>query len=165
MEMLEFVDLEEKHLSEVKNIYDYYILNSTATFHTDPITIAELKNVIPLADPKYKSYLLKYDGEVCGYCYIGQYKKRQAYDRTAELTIYLKPEFFGKGIGRETIKRLENIALENSICVLVGIITGNNESSIRLFEKCGYSKCAHYREVGQKFGKILDVVAYQKIIL
>ena len=161
---IELIDLQEQDFEFVKAIYDWYILNSTATFHTEPITINELKGIIPVGHQLYKSFIIRYDDEVCGYCYISRYKPRQAYDRTAEITIYLKPECKGRGIGKETMKRLESIAGEKGIAVLLGIITGENEISIRLFEKCGYEKCAHYRQVGEKFDRLLDVVAYQKII-
>lgn len=158
------INLEEAHFPIVKDIYDYYIVHSTATFHTEKITISELKESILVGHPRYKSFLIDYQGEISGYCYISQYKKRQAYDRTAEVTIYLKPEYAGKGIGKETIKRLENVARDSGICVLMGIISGDNEASIALFEKCGYEKCAHFKKVGEKFNQIIDVVAYQKII-
>jgi len=161
---LKLIELKETDFHLVKEIYDHYILNSTATFHTNLITIEELKSVILTNHPKYKSFLINYEGEICGYCYIAQYKKRQAYDRTAEITIYLKPEYSGKGIGKATIEKLEDMAKSKEICVLIGIISGDNLPSIKLFEKCGYEKCAHFKQVGQKFNKILDVVAYQKII-
>jgi phosphinothricin acetyltransferase len=161
---LKLIALKESDFNLVKEIYDYYILNSTATFHKDLISVEELKSIILIAHPKYKSFLIDYEGETCGYCYISQYKKRQAYDRTAEITIYLKPAYSGKGIGEETLKFLETVAKKSEICVLIGIITGENQASIRLFEKCGYEKCAHFRKVGEKFDRLLDVVAYQKII-
>ncbi|MCW3807099.1 GNAT family N-acetyltransferase [Plebeiibacterium marinum] len=151
-------------LIEIRDIYNYYIINSTATFHTEEIGIDDVKNIIPLSHPKYKSYLIKNNNEVCGYAYLGCYKPRQAYDRTAEVTIYLKPGMGGKGIGKTVLKQIEPLAKEKDIKVLLGIITGENTASIRLFEKCGYEKCAHFRQVGEKFGRILDVVAYEKIL-
>lgn len=157
-------DLKDSDFNLVKKIYDYYILNSTATFHTDPITIEELKSTIITGDLKYKSCLIEYEGQTCGFCYLSQYKKRQAYDRTAEVTIYLKPEYSGRGIGSATLKMIENIAKSKEIWVLIGIISGDNQASMKLFEKCGYEKCAHFKKVGKKFDKILDVVAYQKIL-
>jgi L-amino acid N-acyltransferase YncA len=161
---VKFIDLQEKDFSFVKEIYDYYILNTTATFHTGLISLEELKSVIPAGHPKYKSYLIEYNGNLCGYCYLSRYKPRQAYDRTAEITLYLKPEFWNKGIGTATIRKLEQEAIQHGICVLIGVITGENLSSIKLFEKCGYEKCAHYKQVGEKFNRLLDVVSYQKII-
>ncbi len=161
---LELVDLRDSDFELVKRIYDHYILNSTATFHTQEITTAELKEIMPVGHPRYRSFLIKRDGETCGYCYIGQYKKRQAYDRTAEITIYLKPELTGQDIGSEVVRQLEVLAAKSGIAVLLAGITGDNARSIRLFEKCGYEKCAHFRQVGEKFNKILDVVVYEKIL-
>ncbi len=161
---IQLIDLQDKDFAFVKSVYDYYIINTTATFHTELISIEELKSVIPVAHPRYKSFMITFDGEVCGYCYLSQYKKRQAYDRTAEVSIYLKPDYSGKGIGRKVLEMIEQIAIEGSIVVLIGIISEENKMSIALFEKCGYEKCAHFREVGEKFGRLLDVVAYQKML-
>lgn len=152
-------------LSVVKEIYDYYILNSTVTFHTQEISIELLKETIPVNHAKYTSYLLKADNKICGYAYISPYKNRPAYDRTAEVTVYLKVEYTGKGFGRIALQRLENDALKTGVIkVLIGIISADNVDSIKLFERAGYIKCAHFKEVGEKFDKILDVVAYQKIL-
>jgi phosphinothricin acetyltransferase len=161
---IEFADLNEDDLELVREIYNFYIENSTATYYTEKISVGELKEFIPVQHKKYKSFLIKVDNEPCGFCYISQYKKRQAYDRTAELSLYLKPEHTGRGIGKVVLEHLEKVARDNGISVLIGIISGDNENSIKLFEKNGYEKCAHYKQVGEKFNKILDVVSYQKIL-
>jgi L-amino acid N-acyltransferase YncA len=161
---IDFIELTEKDLPIVKEIYDYYIENSTATFHTEKITTAEISEFICINHPTYKSYLIWTGGTVSGYCYISPYKKRQAYDRTAEVTVYLKKEYSGLGIGKLALQKLENTARVSGIKVLIGIIAGDNSQSIRLFAHAGYEKCAHFKQVGEKFGKILDVVAFQKIL-
>jgi phosphinothricin acetyltransferase len=161
---IQYLELRESDLQVVKEIYDFYVINSTATFHKEKVTLQELKDSIPIGHQKYKSFIIKYNQSVCGFCYISQYKKREAYDRTAEITIYLKPEFFGKGIGVHTIKMLESNSFKNGIKVLIGIISEENSASIKLFEKCCYEKCGHYKQVGEKFNRILDVVAYQKVL-
>ena len=43
-------------------------------------------------------------------------------------------------------------------------ITFKNSGSIKLFEKQGYEKSGHIKNVGEKFGRVLDVVFYQKEI-
>jgi len=159
-----FKEIEEKDLSEVKTIYDWYIENSTATFHTESISMDQLKEFIYIGHSLYKSYLIYHNRELAGYCFLTNYKKRQAYDRSAEITIYLKPEFHKKGIGKVALKHLELKAKANGLKNLIGIISGDNEGSISLFNKSGYTKCAHFKNVGEKFNKILDVVAFQKEI-
>lgn len=161
---VELIDLLDKDYEIVKEIYDYYVINSTVTFATEKPSLSDLKETIVTGHQKYKSYLIIADSNICGFCYFSQYRKRQAYDRTAEITIYLKPEFAGMGIGKQTLEKLKTIALENGIAVLIGTITAENLPSIRLFEKCGFEKCADFRQVGEKFNRLLDVVAYQKIL-
>lgn len=161
---ISFTPLTLENLHAVKAIYDWYIKNATATFHTEPITLEQLQEFIFIDHPLYKSFLVRADGEPAGYCFLTYHKKRPAYDRTAEISIYLKPEFAGKGMGKAALRYLEDIAREVGLKNLVGVITGDNLSSMALFEKAGFIKCAHFKNVGEKFGKVLDVVAYQKEI-
>ena len=164
MERVKFTPLKEIDFVIVKEIYDHYIMHSTATFHTEPISISELEDFMYVNHPIYKSFLIYYDRVVAGYCYFTYFKKRQAYERTAEVTLYLKPEFTNHGIGKRTLEFLEESAKKTVIKSLLAIITGNNTDSIKLFEKMSYNKCAHFKNVGKKMGLILDVVAYQKEI-
>lgn len=152
-------------LAFICDVYNYYIKNSTATFHTEHVGIEEIKTIVPYNHHKYETFIIKNKkGENCGYAYLGYYKPRQAYDRTAEVTIYLKPDMSGKGYGKEALDLIETIAKTKDIKVLLGVITAENEASVRVFEKCEYEKCAHFKQVGEKFGKILDVVIYEKIL-
>jgi phosphinothricin acetyltransferase len=157
-------ELKEQDLALVQEIYNHYVLHSTVTFQKDLVSLEKLKNEIPVGHPKYKSFLIESEDKICGYCYLSQYKNRQAYDRTAEVTLYLKPGFEGKGIGKQTLPKLEAVAINHQIKVLIAIITEENLPSVKLFENAAYEKCAHFKKVGEKFGSLLDVVAYQKIL-
>jgi L-amino acid N-acyltransferase YncA len=161
---VQFLEMKEEHLPIVREIYDYYVQNTSATFHTGTISINDLKEYIFIAHPRYKSYLITHDGEVCGYAYLTQYKKREAYDRTAEITVYLKHDATGKGFGRAALDFLEIQAIRLGIKVLIANISGTNPHSIHVFEKSGYFCCGHFKEVGEKFGKVLDVFSYEKIL-
>ncbi len=159
---LEFTSMKEEDLLQVKEIYDYYILHSTATFHIEPITIGELKEYIYLNHPRYASYMIICNDTPAGFCYYTHFKKRQAYDRTAEVAIYLRPEFCDKGIGPKVLSYLEKVAQGRGFKNFIALVTGNNFSSIKLFERAGYKKVAHFEQVGEKMGLILDVIAFQK---
>jgi len=158
---IQFQPISERDLDEVKAIYDWFIANSTATFHTEPITHEQLKTFLYVGDPVYRSYLIRHSGAVAGYCFLTKYKDRPAYRRCAEITIYLRPEFQGKGIGSAALKRLIEDAKANDFKTLLAIITGGNDASIALFVKAGFAKCAHFKGVGEKFNQVLDVVGYQ----
>jgi len=109
----QFKEIKEQDFSIIKEIYDYYVLHSTATFHCKPVSINELKKVIYTNHTKYKSYLIYLNEQICGYCYFSPYKNRQAYARTAEVTIYLKHGFEGRGIGRKTLDFIEKKASDS----------------------------------------------------
>jgi L-amino acid N-acyltransferase YncA len=157
-------ELREEQLAKIIAIYNHYVLNSTDTFHAHPLTIQEMRELVFFANPKYKTFAIMDDYNLCGYVILTQYKKREAYDGTAEVTVYLQPDFIGKGLGSLAVRYIEDFAKKSNIHVLIATICGGNDKSIKLFEKNGYFKCAHYKEVGKKFGQLLDIVAYQKII-
>ena len=159
---IKFYDLKENDLKTILDIYNYYVVNTTVTFQIKPVSVNELKGNIFIGHPLYKSLIIKCDNVICGYCFFTQYRKKEAYNRTAEFGIYLKPEYTGKGIGYQAVSFIEKKAKENGIRVLLAFISGSNKDSINFFERLDYKKCAHFKNVGEKFGKIIDVVAYEK---
>lgn len=164
MDAVSFEEIGEEHLDAVLNIYNHYVLNTSATFHAHAFGKDEFRELVFFDNPRYRTYVIKDAGTICGYVLLTQHKKREAYDGTAEVTVYLVPGHIGKGLGSRALEFIEGVAKDHGIHVLVATICGENALSIRVFERNGYSKCAHYREVGQKFGQRLDVVAYQKIL-
>jgi L-amino acid N-acyltransferase YncA len=164
MNNLTFLKAEEKDLDAILEIYNFYIATTTATFDLGQISKEDLSQRIFIGHDRYQTFLVRYDNDIVGFCFLTQFKKKKAYDRTAEAGLYLKPGFTGKGIGREVVAFLEEIALNHQIKVLVACISAENTASIKLCQKMGYEKCAHYKEVGEKFGRLLDVVDYQKIL-
>lgn len=165
MAIYQFKKITENHVDTINEIYTHYIKNSTATFHSREITKEEMANIVLFKNDKYESYLIKSEEDTCGYVILTQYKVREAFDQTAEISIYLKKGYERKGIGREALSFIEQRARMKKIHTLVALICHENEGSIALFEKCGYEKCAHYKEVGYKFNRWLDLLAYQKILV
>lgn len=164
MAEIEFEEMREEHLDNVLKIYNYYVINSTATFHMHELSKDEMRSLVFFSDPKYTAFAIMRSGEVCGYAILAQHKTREAYGGTADVTIYLKPGETGKGIGGRAVGFIEELARERGFHALIAGICAENGPSIALFKKCGFEKCAHYREVGKKFGRLLDTVAYEKII-
>jgi len=145
-------------------IYNHYVRTDTATFHTEEIDEATFFALLFPGYFRYDSWTIHADGRLAGYVILARYKPREAYDGSAEVTIYLDPAFLGKGLGTAAVTYVEARARERDFHNLLAIICGENTSSIRLFEKLGYVRCAHYHEVGKKFGRWLDVVSYEKLL-
>jgi phosphinothricin acetyltransferase len=47
---------------------------------------------------------------------------------------------------------------------MIGGIDAANEGSLRMHERLGFERVAHFREVGRKFGRWLDLVFVQRFI-
>jgi len=161
---VDFKHILPENIKEVTTIYNYYVENSTATFHLAPISEQEMETTLSLNHLVYQSFLIISDDKIAGFCYLSQFRKKEAYDISAEVTLYIKHGFTGKKIGDHVLVFMEKTAKDVGINNLVGVITSENEGSIKLFERNGYFKCGHLKNIGIKFGKALDVISYQKEI-
>ncbi len=164
MSNIEFLPVTDDQISAILSIYNYYVLNSTATFHKHPLSRGEMKAILFSENPRYPSYVIYDDGNIVGYCLLKRFHVREAYDGTGEVTVYLNPANVRQGLGGLAVDFLEEFAVKNDFHTLIAIICAENEGSIKMFAKKGYEKCGHFREVGKKFGRLLDVVYYQKIL-
>lgn len=164
MENIAFKQMDNNYLKEIASIYNYYVINTTATFHAHELSADEIKELVFFDNEKYVTFVILRDDCICGFVSLKQHKTREAYNDTAEVSVYLDPDKTGKGLGSLAVNYIENHAKTKGIHVLIATICGENEKSINAFSRNGFFKCAHYKEVGRKFGQLLDVVAYQKIL-
>ena len=156
--------MREDNLDAVLQIYNHYILHTTATFHEAALTRDEMRELVFFQTSRYQTFVVLDGEKICGYFFITQHKKREAYDATGEVSVYLKPGYEGKGIGTLALGQIEEFARSQEYHVLIAIICSQNEASLKLFERNGYEKCAYYKEVGRKFDQWLDIIACQKIL-
>ncbi len=159
-----FHPIASNTLTEVTAIYNYYVEHTTVTFHLAQVTEAEMAQSLSLGNVRYPSFLIKAGAEIIGFCYLSKFRPKQAYDITAEVTLYIKHTATQKGIGTTVLNFMEAEAKKLAVKNLIGVITANNTNSIKLFERNGYFKAALLKNVGIKFGKALDVSWYQKEI-
>ncbi len=164
MPTLSFEEITQQHLNEVKDIYNYYVSNTTISFHTEVLSLDEIKASVINNNPRFKSFVIKEDNEIKGYVLITQYKSKQAYDLCGEVTIYLKPDILGKGIGKHALQFIENVAREQGFYTLIATICMENTRSKSLFEKNGYEQCALFKGIGYKFERRLDIGSFQKVL-
>lgn len=162
MNEISFTVAEEKDLPVVLGIYNHYILTTTATFRLEPIALETLRSFIFLNHALYKAYLIHHRGEIAGFCFLTQYRNFQAYDRTAEIGVYLKPDFTHRQLGGAAVHHLEEVARTGGIKTLIASISGENTGSLKLFRKLGYEECGHFKRVGEKFGRVIDVIYFQR---
>lgn len=148
----------------IKEIYNYYVKNTIITFEEEEINESDVLKRIEEITDKYPWIVYEENKKTVGYAYASEWKDRSAYRYSAESTVYLKIDYSGKGIGSILLKELIEKAKSKNIHTLIGGIALPNEASIRLHEKYEFKKCAHFKEVGYKFGKWIDVGYWERII-
>lgn len=159
-----YTPIEEAHLEQVTAIYNYYVENTTVSFHTEPLTLDEVRDSVIHPNPRFKSFVIEQGSEIAGYVLITQHKKKQAYDVSGEVTIYLKPDCVGQGLGGKALHFIEEVARAEKFHTLVATVCLDNERSKSVFERNGFQQCAHYKEIGYKFGRRLDILTFQKTL-
>ena len=145
-------------------IYNYYIANTTVTFEEEPVSIQEMKERIAAVQEKYPWLVYEQDGEVIGYAYASAWKSRCAYRYSVESSVYLKNGLSRKGIGSalygELLSRLKDMGLHG----VIGGMALPNDECLALHKKFGFEPVAHFKEVGFKFNKWIDVAYWEKIL-
>ncbi|MES2461658.1 MAG: N-acetyltransferase family protein [Armatimonadota bacterium] len=104
------------------------------------------------------------DKTVIGYAALSLYNPKPGYARTAETSVYLHQDWRGTGIGRALLNSLIEDARKRGFLCLVALITADNEASLRLHRRCGFTDVGTMRRVGEKFGKEVDVTFLQMLL-
>ncbi|MDE3007967.1 MAG: N-acetyltransferase [Acidobacteriota bacterium] len=100
---------------------------------------------------------------ILGFASLSPFRERPAYYTTVENSVYVHRGARGRGVGERLLRDLIQVALESGFHSLIARIVGENEGSIRLHEKCGFTLVGTEIEVGRKHGEWLDVVEYQYV--
>ena len=151
-------------LTTVQAIYAHHVLHGTASFEIEPPEIAEMQQryakVVGVGLP---FLVAEIEGIVVGYGYAGSYRPRPAYLFTVEDSIYIHPEWCGRGLGRQLLARvIGNCEAAGRRQMIAVIGDSANVASVRLHAAAGFREAGVLRSVGFKFGRWLDTVLMQR---
>jgi L-amino acid N-acyltransferase YncA len=151
--------------AEIAQIYNHYITETIITFEEETVSIDIIeKRIKEIQSLQLPWYVAEQDGIVLGYAYAGKWKERSAYRYSMEVTVYLRPDQAGKGVGSALYGKLLPVLAAKGIHVAVGVIALPNEGSVKLHEKMGFRKAAQFNEVGFKFNRWIDVGCWQRML-
>ena len=144
--------------AQIAEIYNFYIETSHATFELETIDSIEMENRIRETFQKnYPFFVCEENAEIVGYAYGRMFRPRRAYLHSIEVSVYIRNSAEGKGVGTQLYQKLLDEILQKDFHAIIAGISLPNDASIRLHEKFGFEKVAHFREVGFKFGRWIDV--------
>lgn len=161
--MIRRVELQDA--KAITTIYNEYVEHSVATFETEPLREEDMRNRIAGIAAHFPYFVYEEEGKVTGYCYAHLWKERAAYRHTLETTVYLASGHEGKGIGKALMERLIEECRRDGYHALIACVTEGNAVSDALHLRLGFKQVSHFEKVGLKFGRWLDVVDYELLLL
>ena len=153
---------EQRDLPELLAIYNHEVLNSVANLDLTPRTLDEWQVWFDLHNiENHPLFVAEIDGRVAGYTSLSSYREKEAFRSTVELSIYVAPEFRRRGLASELMAYILDVArADERTHLVISVISAQNEASIRLHKKMGFTYCGTIPEVGVKFGVYQDIVNY-----
>src|SRR4030095_12958702 len=152
-------------LPGVLAIYNDVIATSTAIFSDSLVTLDDRTGWWESrVQQRYPVLVADDTSGVVGFASFGDFRAWPGYRFTVEHSVHVRTDRRGQGIGTELVKALLPIAASLGKHVMIAGIDAGNAASIRMHERLGFEKVAHFRQVGFKFGRWLDLVFLQRFL-
>ena len=150
----------------ILEIYNDAVLTTTATYDYLPRTLDQREAWFDDHQRTGLPVFVAVSGEerVIGWSALNRYHDRIGYRFTVENSIYIAADHRGRGIGAALLKPLIDTAREQQLQAIIAAIDGDNEASLRLHARFGFERVGHFKKVGYKFNRWLDVV-YMELLL
>lgn len=152
-------------LPSVREIYNYYVTNSTVTFDEDEMTLREWKSKFARLQRLGMPFLVAESpsGQILGYALVAPWIPKAAARFTVENSIYLGQAATGKGLGQALLGALVEASREAKLKQMIAVIADKGaDASIALHKKFGFVETGRMAGVGYKFGRELGTVTMQR---
>ena len=163
--MINVRQANENDLPAMLEIYNDIILNTTAVWHSDPHTVEMRREWYAIKKEQgYPVFVAEENGKLTGFSTIGPFRPWAGYRFTVENSVYVAAGSRGQGIANLLMQPLIDAAQEMSLHAIVAGIEATNEASIALHNKFGFVEVAHFKEVGFKFNRWMDLKFLELIL-
>ncbi len=159
-------DATEADLPSVRSIYAHHVSNGTGTFEEEAPDLGEMvRRWREVRGRGFPWLVAECRGQVVGYAYANWFRVRSAFRHTCEDSVYLAPDWGGRGLGTRLLGSLvERCEVAGARQMLAVIGDSANLASIRVHARLGFVRIGVMRSVGLKFGRWLDVVMMQRAL-
>lgn len=153
----------EADAAAIATIYNHYIRTSCISFEQEAVTPAVMAQRIAEANKQLAWLVAEQDHQqIIGYAYATPWRSRSAYRYSVESSVYLDHQQCSKGVGTQLYLALLAILANKKIHTVIAGIAQPNAASVALHEKLGFEKVAHFKEVGFKMDRWIDVGYWQR---
>ncbi|MEA3058648.1 MAG: hypothetical protein QOE50_60 [Sphingomonadales bacterium] len=162
MDELEIRKAKPADAEGVAAIYGHHVLHGTASYDLVPPPVEDIRAKIDWVTAAGWPFLVaERDGMVVGYAYATQFRDREAYRFTAEDSIYVHPDWTGRGVGGALLDALIECADAYGFRTIIAVIGGAAPGSIAVHAKRGFREVGRLGAVGWKHERWLDSVYMQ----
>jgi L-amino acid N-acyltransferase YncA len=155
-------DAGEADIEQITTIYNEILAHSTAIYNDLPATledrIAWWHARIRLG---YPVVVAVNADRIAGFASFGDFRSWPGYRFTVEGTVHIHADARGQGVGNELLKTIVGRAQVLGKHTMIAGVDSKNVASLRFFERFGFERVAHLREVGFKFNQFLDLIFLQ----
>ncbi len=152
-------------LPDILAIYNDAVLTSTAIWNWHTVDLANREAWFEARRGQgYPILVADSGGKAIGYASYGDWRPFDGYCHTVEHSIYVAATARRQGAGAALLDALIGAARDAGKHVMLGGIEAGNEASLALHRRYGFTETARMPEVGQKFGRWLDLVFMQKTL-
>ncbi|MEP7071500.1 MAG: N-acetyltransferase family protein [Verrucomicrobiota bacterium] len=155
---------DSRDASALAEIYNDAIRNTVATFDTEPKTSDERRQWLETHGERQPILVAEKGGVVVGWASLSLWSDRCAYADTGETSFYVRSENRGESVGRRLMEAIIMEARRHQYHTLIARITEGSVASLRLHDGAGFGRIGTMKEVGRKFGKLLDVHLLQMML-
>ena len=163
--MIHIREVVENDLPQILEIYNEVIKNTTAVYDYEPHTLEMRKQWFETKKEQgFPVFVAEENGKILGLSSIGTFRTWAAYKYSVENSVYVAAEVRGKGIGKLLIPPLIEAAGKMNMHTIIASVDASNDASLRLHKSFGFEEVAHFKEVGWKFGRWLDLKFLQLMV-
>jgi len=147
----------------IAGVYNEAVLTTVATFDTEPRSLAEQRRWLRHHGPRHPVLVATSETEVVGWSALSAWSDRKAYDGTGEVSVYVRADWRGRGVGRQLLGEIVARADAAGLHTVLARISAGNPVSVHLHEQVGFRPIGLMHEVGFKFGRWIDVELFQRL--
>ncbi len=155
----------ENDLEQLLTIYNDIILNTTAVYQYLPHTMQMRKEWFETKQQQgFPVFVAEDNDSILGFSTLGTFRNWQAYKYSVENSIYVAANSRGKGVGKLLMPPLIEAAIKMDMHTIIAGIDATNRLSLQLHKNFGFEEVAHFKQVGYKFKRWLDLKFLQLIL-
>jgi len=154
----------ESDATAICEIYNQGIEDRLATLESETRTPEERRQWLAARGPRHP-VIVADDGErVIAWGSLNAFNTREAYRHVADFSIYVERAYRGKGVGRQLLAQLIDLARTLGYHKMVLSAFPFNEAGMALYERMGFRTVGIYREQGLLDGRWVDTIVMEKLL-